>query len=241
MSVRQQARVFCISNTKTLVPAASRSYPTGGGIPADTPAGNYFVCAKVDSGRKIAERNENNNVACARIKIRRKLVKIPLGKIPVLKKPVRFVKEDCVRFNSRTVSLKKFGASWRLVDGSHSLHNFGSKRAEAARAFRIIKRYQPNRHCFVGRPGPSLHYFLTASGAPAGAMAGEDCVGFNPSNVQAKKVNGDWKVVDGSHWMFSFGNKANEARQSAAIIKKYRFGKSCFVGRAGASFTYMRR
>ena len=224
-----------ISNTKTLAPAVGKSYPTGGGIPANTPAGNYFVCAKVDSGAKIAEKRENNNVACSRIRIRRRLV---VG--PITPRPIR-IREDCVGFNSRTVALKKVGARWKIVDGGHYLHDFGSKKAEGAKAFKIIKRYRANRHCFVGRPKASLHYFLTAGGAPSGGMAGEDCVSMNPVTVQAKKVSGDWKVIDGSHWIFSFGNKANEAKLSAAIIKKYKFSKSCYVGRPGASFTYMRR
>ena len=224
-----------ISNTRTLIPGTGKFYPTGGGIPANTPAGNYFVCAKVDSGAKISESRENNNVACSRIKIKRRPI---IG--PVVVRPIR-VREDCVRFNPRTTKLKKFGSNWKIVDGNHSLHAFGSNLREAAKSLKVIKRYRANRHCFVGRPGPSLHYILNAGGAPSGGMAGEDCVSMNPATVQAKKVNGDWKVVDGNHWVFSFGSKANEAKLSSAIIKKYKFTKSCFVGRPGPSFTYMRR
>ncbi len=47
--------------------------------------------------------------------------------------------------------------------------------------------------------------------------------------------------MDGSHWMFSFGSKEDEARQALAIIKKYGFTRSCFVGRPNASFQYMRK
>jgi len=36
-------------------------------IPADTPAGTYFLCAVVDSGNKVAESNENNNCGCCQI------------------------------------------------------------------------------------------------------------------------------------------------------------------------------
>jgi len=58
-----------ISNTADLAPGATKPYPTGGGIPADTPTGAYFVCARIDSGNKVAEANEGNNVACTQIKI----------------------------------------------------------------------------------------------------------------------------------------------------------------------------
>jgi hypothetical protein len=57
------------SNTVNLTPLSFKSYPTGAGIPADTPTGSYFLCARIDSGNKIAESDETNNVACVPIKI----------------------------------------------------------------------------------------------------------------------------------------------------------------------------
>jgi len=72
-------------------------------------------------------------------------------------------------------------------------------------------------------------------------MKGEDCVGFNPHTIEVKQVQGSWKIVDGNHWMFDFGSNRDEAEQSAAIIRKYGFTQSCFVGRPGPSFTYLRR
>ena len=38
-------------------------------LPAAIPAGEYFLCAGVDMGRRIAESNELNNVACNPIRI----------------------------------------------------------------------------------------------------------------------------------------------------------------------------
>jgi subtilase family serine protease len=61
-----------ISNTKTLNPGQSRIYPVGGGIPADTPSGTYYICAKVDAGNKITESNEGNNSYCKRVYIKNK-------------------------------------------------------------------------------------------------------------------------------------------------------------------------
>ncbi|HKK06462.1 MAG TPA: CARDB domain-containing protein [Gammaproteobacteria bacterium] len=58
-----------VSNTKTLNPGQHEVYRVGAGIPADTPAGAYYLCAKVDSGNKIRESNERNNVACRPIRI----------------------------------------------------------------------------------------------------------------------------------------------------------------------------
>ncbi|TFG78318.1 MAG: hypothetical protein E4H23_07990 [Chrysiogenales bacterium] len=40
-------------------------------IPADTPAGDYYLAAVVDSGKAVKEKNENNNIALCRIHISR--------------------------------------------------------------------------------------------------------------------------------------------------------------------------
>jgi hypothetical protein len=82
---------------------------------------------------------------------------------------------------------------------------------------------------------------LVSGNAPVGALGGEDCVSFNPATTTVQQIKGSWKVVDGSHWMFDFGANKAEAEQTLAIIKKYGFTHSCFVGRPGPSFTYLRK
>ncbi len=84
-----------ISNTQDLAGGASKPYPTGGGIPADTPTGNYYICAKIDSGNKVAESNEGNNVACSRIHITGKGQPGTAGRLPdLVVRSLRLVK-DC--------------------------------------------------------------------------------------------------------------------------------------------------
>lgn len=58
-----------VSRTADLAPHASQQYPVGGGIPADTRPGNYFLCATVDPGNAVAEANEGNNTTCRPIHI----------------------------------------------------------------------------------------------------------------------------------------------------------------------------
>lgn len=60
-----------VSRTVDLEPSASKKYPNGAGIPADVPAGDYFICAVIDPGGEVAESNEENNVSCIPIKIER--------------------------------------------------------------------------------------------------------------------------------------------------------------------------
>jgi len=95
--------------------------------------------------------------------------------------------------------------------------------------------------CFVGRPDPSFRYLLVNGNAPQGSMPGEDCVSFNPNTIEVKNIGGRWKIVDGSHWIFDFGDKESEARTALTIIRKYGFTRSCFVGRPNPSFNYLRK
>lgn len=173
----------------------------------------------------------------------RQLIVGPIGPIgpvgPI--QPLPVLEEDCVSFNPNTTTVRNIGGRWTIVDGDHLMFNFGDKKMEALQALKVIKYYRMNRSCFVGRPDPSFGYLLVNGNAPQGSMPGEDCVSFNPNTIEVKNIGGRWKIVDGSHWVFDFNNKENEARTALAIIKKYGFTRSCFVGRPDASFQYLRK
>lgn len=57
------------STTADLAAGATRAYAGQGVIPADTPTGNYFLCARIDPGNRVAESNELNNTSCVQIHI----------------------------------------------------------------------------------------------------------------------------------------------------------------------------
>jgi hypothetical protein len=149
--------------------------------------------------------------------------------------------EDCISFSTANARVRNVNGSWKIVDGSHWMFDFGPKMREARKALRTIKHYRLNNSCFVGRPGSSFTYMKRGNQAPVGAMAGEDCVSFNTANAKVKRIGGRWKIVDGNHMMFDFANKEGEARKSLALIKRYGFSNSCFVGRPNPSFVYLRQ
>lgn len=152
------------------------------------------------------------------------------------------LQEDCIPFNPNNITVNQVNGSWKIIEGgNHWMFDFGKKADEAKLAFRVIKNYRMNKSCFVGRPQPSFTYLLVNNVAPSGAMRGEDCVAFNPATTTVKKINNRWKIVDGNHWMFDFDNNQAEAEQSLAVIKKYQFTRSCFVGRPDPSFSYLRK
>lgn len=151
------------------------------------------------------------------------------------------IREDCVSFNWRNIRVRQIDGRWKIVEGSHWIMDFGSKKSEAHQAHRILRHYRLTSMCFVGRPNPSFTYFLSEGRAPAGAISGEDCIAFNPGRIEVRKINNRWKITEGDHWMFDFGSKEQEARQALALIRKYGFTYTCYVGRPHASMTYLRK
>jgi hypothetical protein len=150
-------------------------------------------------------------------------------------------REDCIPFDYIKAAVRNIGGRWKIVIDSMWLKDFGNSQREARQALRIIKHYRMNKQCFVGRPDPSMEYYLVNDRAPTGALSGEDCISFNPANIAVSNIGGRWKIVDGSHWIMDFGAKADEARAAFRIIKNYGFNRICFVGRPNPSMTYFRR
>jgi len=148
---------------------------------------------------------------------------------------------DFIPFNPARAKVIQAGGRWKIEVDNMWLLDFGSSQAEARKALSIIKHYKMNIQCFVGRPGPSMEFYLVGGQAPSGSMPGEDAIGFNPDNVQARYVGGRWKVVDGNHWIMDFDQSEAECRQALSYILRYRFRYICFVGRPGPSMTYFRR
>jgi hypothetical protein len=66
-----------VSNTLDLAAGAEEANQVGAVIPADTPPGKYFLCARIDPMNQITETDENNNVTCVAIEVRNKRFKAP--------------------------------------------------------------------------------------------------------------------------------------------------------------------
>jgi len=210
--------------------------------------GTATIEAYIDHTRKVRETDERNNVMKKAVTCKTGAAVQPgvVAQPGAVVKPGMVAqpsvgKEDCISFNPATTAVQQIQGSWKIVDGSHWMFDFGNNESEAKKALAIIQKYRMNQSCFVGRPNPSFQYMLVSGNAPVGALGGEDCVSFNPATTTVQQIQGSWKIVDGSHWMFDFGANNAEADQALAIIKKYGFTHSCYVGRPGPSFTYLRR
>jgi hypothetical protein len=69
--------------------------------------------------------------------------------------------EDCINVNPTNVQARNVGGAWKVVDGSNWLLDYGSNRANAEQAVRVIQNYNLNRQCFVARPNPPMQYWLS--------------------------------------------------------------------------------
>ena len=149
------------------------------------------------------------------------------------------MRQDCLKFNPAKVSIRKEGRQYLMTDGRSRMKMFPNKQ-EAMQALNTIRHYRFDSHCFIGRPDPSLEYWLVNNRAPRGSLAHEDCLSFNPANLKITKAGNSWLMSDGSHRMHVFPNR-EEADQALGIIKKYGFDQTCYIGRPDPSMTYFRR
>jgi hypothetical protein len=148
---------------------------------------------------------------------------------------------DCIAFDPNRASVVLARRRWKIVVGRMWLLDFGSSKREADQSLKIIQHYGLNSQCFVGRPHPSMEFYLVNGRAPEGPMRGEDAIAFNPSNLEVQRVRGRWKIIEGSHWLMDFDQHEEEARQSLSYILRFGFRYICFVGRPDPSMTYFRK
>ncbi|MGP1387954.1 MAG: trypsin-like serine peptidase [Thainema sp.] len=150
-------------------------------------------------------------------------------------------RRDCIPFNPSNAKVVQVRRRWKIeVDGMWLL-DFGSQRNEAEQALKIIQHYGMNSQCFVGRPHPSMEFYLVKGQAPEGAFPGEDALPFKPQNLLVERVQGRWKITEGNHWLMDFDQQEDEARQALSYILRYGFRYICFVGRPAPSMTYFRK
>jgi len=148
--------------------------------------------------------------------------------------------ESCRSFSPVKLDVRQVGGNWRVMEGSSAPLDFGPNEDQARTALRVIQYYKMDSQCFVGDPS-RMQYYLVNGKSPVGLFPGEDCAAFNPATTEAKLVSGNWKVVDGSHWILDFGSNESEAKTALKVIQKYGFKYICFVGRPNAPMMYFCR
>lgn len=152
------------------------------------------------------------------------------------------VKEDIINFSNQNVKVVQVNNRWKITANNSWLLDFAGNKNEAMKALRIIKFYKLNQMCFVGRPDPSMRYFLSSGKAPAGPMQGEDSIYFDNNKLRVRYIDNCWYIIeDDDHYLLNFDKNEDEAWTALRIIWKYDFNYICFVGRPGPSMVYFRK
>lgn len=77
---------------------------------------------------------------------------------------------------------------------------------------------------------------------PAGSetppLAGEDCLSFNPQNIQTRQEGSQFLLTDGSSRMMVFRTR-EKADQAVSIIQHYLFENHCFAVRPNPGLKYL--
>jgi hypothetical protein len=148
---------------------------------------------------------------------------------------------------------------WEIQNSGQTLYHFPNE-LEANQTKAILAYYQASEICQCGTDtytttdgeengGRVMLYQKTADGTGIGDFEMnsydngiEDCLPFNPEKLVAKKVGGNWTIVESSsHLMFEFGDDQQACIDALNVIKKYGYNQTCYVGRAMASFNYLKR
>lgn len=66
--------------------------------------------------------------------------------------------QDCIAFNPGAIEVKQIGGTWKIVQGSMYMYDFGAKKEEAVQAMDVIKKYGFTQQCFVARPNAPFQY-----------------------------------------------------------------------------------
>ena len=148
--------------------------------------------------------------------------------------------EDCTSFDPEQAQVKEIDGNWLIVVGNLGLLEFHSNEQEARDALSVIQFYGFNKQCFVGRPDPSMEYYLVNDQAPSGMIQGEDCSRFDPTRIEVKIIRGRWKIVEGDLWIMDFEDNESETRTAFDLVQKYGFNQMCYVGRPAPSLIYFK-
>jgi murein DD-endopeptidase MepM/ murein hydrolase activator NlpD len=148
--------------------------------------------------------------------------------------------EACSAFDAEKLAIVYNGYQFDVRDSEGLLFRAPTM-AEAQRLIEVVGQLQADRSCAVGLPGPSMTYLLRGCEPPPGAVAGEDCVTFDPASLALRREpDGRFSLRSNLGTMQTFPD-AMEAGSALGILHKHGFTRHCFVGRPSPSLQYFRR
>lgn len=149
------------------------------------------------------------------------------------------VDEDCIGFDVGSLDVTRDDGDYLLTDGRSRMMVFDN-RSEALRAKQTLEAYKLNQQCFVGRPDPSMTYFLSSGSPPSGPQPDEDCIRFDPDQLELQRDGSQYVLISNRSRMRMLPSR-DEGQKVIAVIQKHGFNRTCYIGRPDPSMTYFRK
>lgn len=148
------------------------------------------------------------------------------------------LKEEIVSFDPTDVSASEIEGRWKLHTRTVMLKDFGTDRATAAEAVRIVKDLRFNQLGKIPGAQPPFEYWLHDGKAPRGVNSRITVVPIAARTVRAESVGGTWAVTDGAKGLYDFGTDEQAAKRAAIVFWKYGFNQVGLVGAPRPSMLY---
>ena len=144
--------------------------------------------------------------------------------------------ETLRNFDPAALTLSWNNRRWQIVNKNEVLKDFGSREREAREALQLIHELGVNQYGTIGVPYPVMEYWLiNGQGPRALAPGGLRVLDLEPNTLRVEQVQGQWCLCSGQRVVFSFGGRADEARQALGIVQKYGFSQVGVLGKASPS------
>jgi hypothetical protein len=146
--------------------------------------------------------------------------------------------EELVHFDYQSAELRWQDGHWLLMGGNVILKDFGSNQVNGREALRIVQELRLTERGVIGKPVPSMEYWLSRGEAPAGILHAAQLSSFDPAELKVESFQGQWFIRHGQELLLTFGPHPEEARRALEIIQHHGFNQIGFVGQPTPVMTY---
>jgi hypothetical protein len=138
--------------------------------------------------------------------------------------------ESLTSIHPQAIDLQWQDYRWQLVDGEKPVKDFGRREMEAKTALYLIRELGLTQHGSIGSPQPVMEYWLADGHAPVGPVRGLRTRPIDLATLRVEEAQKQWMVRDTYQVLFNFGTHEDDARQAAAVLRKYRFSQIGAIG-----------
>jgi hypothetical protein len=144
-----------------------------------------------------------------------------------------------VTFTARQLDVHRDGDEWKLMAGSTMLASFGPKQNDAILARAALLQFKITEEVVIGKPKPTMTYFLANGQAPTGATPfGLNSTPIRPETLSLQSNGKSYVITDGSQVLVSCEHP-EDAQQALQALQQYKFDRVCHIGNGDRGLTIL--